>query len=378
MTIADPTAGKLRQIAWLRLNALEFAPKRVHTLLERFGGSPETAFSEPDSTWRDALPDLTAKQLDRLRKIRDQDFSKELAFLERSGGRAVAFTDPDYPTNLKPLPDAPPVLIVRGSFVSEDKFSVAIVGSRRASSYGLSLARRFAAELADRGLTIVSGGARGVDTQAHLGALDAKGRTIAYLGCGADINYPSENRTLFDNIVASGGAVASEFPLGTRPEPWRFPARNRLISGTALGVLVIESPLDSGSLITAREAGDQGRDVFAIPGPIDTGRSAGCHKLIQDGAKLVQSVDDILEELGVLTLRSPDGPTNLISGAPIPTNLPPEQRRVLELLTLQPRNVDSMIVESKMTAPQVSSILTLLEMRGLARRVPGNAFVRVL
>ncbi|BDI32620.1 hypothetical protein CCAX7_46710 [Capsulimonas corticalis] len=141
---------------------------------------------------------------------------------------------------------------------------------------------------------------------------------------------------------------------------------------------MIESPLDSGSLITAREAGDQGRDVFAIPGPIDTGRNAGCHKLIQDGAKLVQNVDDILEELGVLTLRSPDGPTNLLSSAPIPTNLPPEQRRVLELLTLQPRNVDSMIVESKMTAPQVSSILTLLEMRGLARRVPGNAFVRVL
>ncbi|WP_354673134.1 DNA-processing protein DprA [Capsulimonas corticalis] len=245
MTIADPTAGSAQQIAWLRLNALEFAPKRVHALLEFFDGSPEIAFSQSESAWRQALPDLTSKQLERLRKIRDQDFSKEIVFLERSGGRAVPFTDPDYPANLKPLPDAPPVLIVRGSFVSEDKFSVAIVGSRRASSYGLSLARRFAAELADRGLTVVSGGARGVDTQAHLGALDAKGRTIAYLGCGADINYPSENRTLFDNIVTSGGAVVSEFPLGTRPEPWRFPARNRLISGTALGVPTVSAKVSS-------------------------------------------------------------------------------------------------------------------------------------
>ena len=162
--------------------------------------------------------------------------------------------------------------------------------------------------------------------------------------------------------------------MGTRPEPWRFPARNRLISGTSLGVLVIESPADSGSLITAREAGDQGREVFAIPGQIGFGRSAGCHKLIQDGAKLVESVDDILCELGILAMRSPSGG---VSPAPVPL-LPPEQRRVLDLLTLQPRQMEGMIAESGLMAAQVTGILTLLEMRGLAKRVPGGAFVRVL
>ena len=284
------------------------------------------------------------------------------------------YDDPCYPANLRPLPDAPPVLIVRGELIPEDKFSVAIVGSRRASTYGLTLAKRFAKELASHGLTVISGGARGVDTEAHRGALEGGGRTVAFLGCGVDINYPSDNRRLFERIAQGGGAVVSEFPLGTRPEPWRFPARNRLISGSSLGVLVVESPADSGSLITAREAGDQGREVFAVPGPIDTGRNSGCHKLIQDGAKLVETVDDILCELGVLSLRSPDAP-----GAPAPhiPNLPPEQRRILDMLTLQPRHVDGMIAESGLTAPQVSGILTLLEMRGLARRVPGNAFVRV-
>jgi DNA processing protein len=200
----------------------------------------------------------------------------------------------------------------------------------------------------------------------------------ASLQC-VDVPYPADNRRLFDEIASTGGAVVSEFPMGTKPEPWRFPARNRLISGTSLGVLVLESPIDSGSLITAREAADQGRDVFAVPGPIDTGRNAGCHKLIQDGAKLVETTQDILDELGVLSLRSPAGPEMGLfpATAPIP-NLPPEQRKVLDMLTLQPRHVDGMIAESGLTAPQVSGILTLLEMRGLAKRVPGNAFVRVL
>lgn len=162
--------------------------------------------------------------------------------------------------------------------------------------------------------------------------------------------------------------------MGTRPDPWRFPARNRLISGSSLGVLVIESPTDSGSLITAREAGEQGREVFAIPGPIGLGHNSGCHKLIQDGAKLVESVEDILSELGVLTLHSDKSVPPPVPGPP----LPPEQRKVLDLLTLQPRQVEGMITESGLTPPQVMGILTLLEMRGLAKRVPGNAFVRVL
>ena len=366
--------GPLAIEAWLRLNALEFAPHRLNGLLEAYGGDPAALFAAPRAEWLQRLPELNDKRLARLSAVRVQDLSREIAALHKSGARLVTLTDTLYPANLRSLPDAPPVLFLRGDLIPEDKFSLAIVGSRRATSYGLALARRFARELTAHGLTVVSGGARGVDTEAHRGALEGGGRSLAFLGCGVDIHYPAENRRLFDEIANGSGAVLSEFPVGTRPEPWRFPARNRLISGSSLGVLVIESPEDSGSLITAREAGEQGREVFAIPGPIGLGHNTGCHKLIQDGAKLVECVDDILSELGVLTLRGDTFAPPPVPGPP----LPPEQRRVLDLLTLQPRQVEGMISESGLAPPQVMGILTLLEMRGLAKRVPGNAFVRVL
>ncbi len=359
---------------WLRFHATELAPHRLNSLLEAYGGSPGAVFADTPAGWRERLPQLGEKRLAKLAAARSRDFSQMLSALEKHDTRLVTVQDGAYPANLRPLIDAPPVLFVRGELIPEDKFSIAIVGSRRATSYGLGLARQFARELARHGLSIVSGGARGVDTEAHRGALEGGGRTLAFLGCGVDVAYPSSNRGLFGEIAAGGGAVVSEFGMGTRPEPWRFPARNRLISGTSLGVLVIESPSDSGSLITAREAGDQGRDVFAIPGPIGMGHNSGCHKLIQDGAKLVECVDDILSELGVLTMASPD------TASPVKAipNLPPEQRRILDMLTLHPRQTEGMIHESGLSAPQVAGILTLLEMRGLARRVPGNAFIRVL
>ena len=359
---------------WLRLHATELAPHRLNSLLEAYGGSPAAVFADTAAGWRERLPQLGEKRLSKLITVRSRDFSQVLAALEKHDTRLVTVQDSAYPANLRPLPDAPPVLFVRGELIPEDKFSMAIVGSRRATSYGLGLARQFARELARHGLSIVSGGARGVDTEAHRGALEGGGRTIAFLGCGVDIAYPSSNKDLYREIADGGGAVVSEFSMGTRPEPWHFPARNRLISGTSLGVLVIESPADSGSLITAREAGDQGRDVFAIPGPIGMGHNSGCHKLIQDGAKLVECVDDILSELGVLSMASPDAASPVKA---IP-HLPPEQRRILDMLTLHPRQTEGMIHESGLTAPQVAGILTLLEMRGLARRVPGNAFIRVL
>lgn len=367
--------GSNVQEAWLRLNALELAPHRIHALLAAFGGDPVAVFQASAADWAARLPNFNAKRLEHLAAVRGRDMAKDHAALAKSDARLVAITDPNYPANLRQLPDAPPVLILRGDLVPEDKFSLAIVGSRRATSYGLGLARQFARELAGHGLTIVSGGARGVDTEAHRGALDAGGRTLCYLGCGVDIDYPRENRRLFSEITESHGAVLSEFPMGTRPEPWRFPARNRLISGTSLGVLVVESPADSGSLITAREAGEQGRDVFAVPGPIGLGHNSGCHKLIQDGAKLVESVEDILAELGVLTLSSPAGDSPAARAVP---PLPPEQRRILDMLTLQPRQVEGIIGESSLAPAQINGILTLLEMHGLAKRVPGNAFVRVL
>lgn len=379
----DPSAPPTRTSAfqdtpedWLRLHATELAPHRLNTLLEAYGGSPAAIFADAAAGWRERQPQLGEKHLAKLSAVRALDFSKTLAAMDKRSAYLVTNQDANYPINLRPLIDAPPVLFVRGTLVPEDKFSMAIVGSRRATSYGLELSRQFAFEMARHGLAIVSGGARGVDTKAHQGALAGGGRTVAFLGCGVDVAYPSSNRALFNEIAEGGGAVVSEFGMETRPEPWHFPARNRLISGTSLGVLVIESPADSGSLITAREAGDQGRDVFAIPGPIGMGHNAGCHKLIQDGAKLVECVDDILSELGVLTMQSPD---SSIGKTPVPIlNLPPEQRRILDMLTLHPRQVEGMIHESRLSAPQVAGILTLLEMRGLARRVPGNAFVRVL
>lgn len=229
-----PLALKDTTQDWLRLHATEMAPHRLHSLLEAYGGSPAAIFADAAAGWREHQPQLGEKRLARLQAVRSHDFSQILAALDKHDARIVTIQDSEYPANLRPLLDAPPVLFVRGALIPEDKFSMAIVGSRRATSYGLGLARQFARELARHGLTIVSGGARGVDTEAHKGALEGGGRTVAFLGCGVDVAYPSSNRDLFREIADGGGAVVSEFGLGTRPEPWHFPARNRLISGCSL------------------------------------------------------------------------------------------------------------------------------------------------
>jgi DNA processing protein len=212
-----------------------------------------------------------------------------------------------------------------------------------------------------------------------MGALDAGGRTVVFLGCGLDYCYPAENRKLYDKIAAEDkGAIVSEFAPGVSPEPWRFPARNRLISGMSMGVLVIETPADSGAMITANDAAGQGRDVFVVPGPIDTGKSAGCHKLIQDGARLVESAQEIMDALGLLTFSpTPDGGASS-AYTPAPTDLAPDLRTVLELLSLDPIPVDHILSQCRLTTSQVIGVMTLLEMRGLVRRLPGNRFVRAL
>jgi len=372
----QPVVTEANLTEWLRFSYLELNPQKCRSVLSRFGDSPVQLFEEGVGALRARCPDLTERQYTRFSEASTRDFDKDLLTLTRLGGTLLHHKDADYPSSLSQLPDSPVILFLRGKLSQDDRFSIAIVGSRRASAYGLSLAAHFSRELCKHKLTIVSGGARGVDTRAHAGAVEAGGRTIAFIGSGLDVTYPAENKKLFEQIVESGGAIATEYPIGARPEPWRFPARNRLISGLSLGVLVVESPVDSGSMITAREAGDQGREVFAIPGPIDTGRNAGCHKLIQDGAKLVQVPEDILDELGVLTLRAPEGSETPKAAAV--RDLPPMEGKILNMLTLEARTTDSLIVESALTAPQVTGILTLLEMLGLARRVPGNAFVRVL
>jgi DNA processing protein len=332
--------------------------------------------SDNERHWQERSERLTAKNIAKLQDSRASDQTQALEALKRYDIRIVSAANSAYPQNLRSLPDAPPALFVRGTLHPDDRFSVAIVGSRRATSYGLSIAEQFSTELVERGLTVVSGGARGIDTRAHRGALSAGGRTAAFVGCGLDVSYPAENRSLYQKMIESGqGAILSEFVPGTTPEPWRFPARNRLISGMALGVIVIESPVDSGAMITATDASAQGREVFAVPGPIGSGKSSGCHKLIQEGAKLIETPEDIFLELGLLPMHM-DRPTETFR--PTPSDLSADQLKVLELLSLEASHIDHLITVSRLPANQINGALTVLELRGLARRVAGNSFIRAL
>jgi len=357
--------------SWLRLSRLELSPRAAAALIERFGG-PEGVFGASDAELQ-SVEQLTPKGRAKVLEPMPAAIERDLRLIEDLAVSLVPITSPSYPAKLKEIFDPPVLLYVRGAVVESDKLSIAIVGSRRATVYGLSVAERIARDLAARGLTVVSGGARGIDTVAHKGALAAGGRTVAFLGCGVDVGYPAENKKLFEAIVDSG-AVISEFPFGSTPEPWRFPPRNRLISGMSMGVLVCQSPEASGALITAGYAAEQGRDVYAVPGNVDDERNRGCHGLIKDGAKLVEGASDILQELGLD--GDTDSPRQL--ALPIESLKNENERRIASLLSLEPMTVDDIIDGSGLPAPLVSGVLTILEMKGIVRRVPGNAYVRAL
>jgi DNA processing protein len=364
------------RMAWLQLIGAEIPPQALKPLAESYHYNPLELLDGSEERWAERSPGLTQRQIEKLSSARRAKPVVQLEALDRLDIKIVSLGDSEYPTNLRSLPDAPSALFVRGSLVPDDRFSVAIVGSRRATSYGLAIAEQFSAELVNRGLAVVSGGARGVDTRAHHGALTAGGRTLAFVGCGLDVSYPAENRSLYNLMIKSGqGAILSEFVPGTTPDPWRFPARNRLISGMSLGVIVIESPIDSGAMITATDASAQGREVFAVPGPIGLGRSSGCHKLIQEGAKLIESPEDIFLELGLLPMHM-DRPTETYR--PTPNNLSPTQLVILELLSLEATHVDQLILDSGIPANLINGALTVLELKGLVRRVAGNSFIRAL
>jgi DNA processing protein len=318
-----------------------------------------------------SIEGITARTVEKIRSVASEPVDRELLALDKINARVVTSRDGEYPQNLRQIYDPPPVLFVRGSICEADRFAVGVVGTRVPSEYGRSLTMKISGELAKRGLCVVSGGARGIDTSAHTAALQTEGRTIAVLGCGIDVVYPYENRGLFKKI-AETGAVISEFVPGTKPDAWRFPARNRLISGLSLGILVVESKARGGAMITATIAAEQGRDVWAIPGATDSVTSEGPHRLIKEGAKLIESASDILEELGIETEKSEREKPSL------PANLTPEQITILELLSLHPKHVDDIIQESGLAASSASSNLTLLEMLSLVRRVPGNAYVRAV
>jgi len=354
--------------AWLALNWAELSPEVAARLLDHYESSARLLAEPEESLARTCR--LSSSALERLRAARARNFEAELATLARLGISLITRTGGDYPANLRHIPDPPIALFVRGRLQPQDERAVAIVGTRSSSPYGRLVAESLARDLAARGITVVSGLAPGIDAAAHRGALAAGGRTIAVLGCGMDIPYPQENIEIREQIVAQG-AVVTEVPLGAPPVGWRFPVRNRIISGLSLGVVVVEAPEKSGALITARLAGEQGREVFAVPGSVSGPHSRGCHALIRDGAKLVESVDDILEEL---TIEA--GPPEPTPEQPRP-NLSPEEDQLLRLLSLQQKHVDALIEESALPASQVSACLLMLELKGLVRRLPGNLFLRV-
>lgn len=283
--------------------------------------------------------------------------------------RSVNIKDGEYPEILKTMKNPPEELFVNGKIIPSDRNAVAIVGTRRATFYGLQQCEKIAYDLAERGITIVSGMARGIDSRAHRGALKAGGRTIAVMGSGHDCIYPPENKKLYDEI-SQNGAVISQFPNKTEPRPFNFPMRNRIISGLALGILVIEAPEKSGALITAECALEQGREVFAIPGNINSTKSSGSNALIKDGAKLVQDAEDILEEFErILDFRNAEKKRSL----PV---LSSEEKAVFDIVGDEAKAIDEISDISGMRSGEISKILFKLELKKLIKTMPGSNFVR--
>lgn len=367
------------QLWWLRLNLTGLSPQRQRQLLEIFG-SPAAIFHAPDEALL-RLKGFTEMHLSKLRQAQHSaQPERDLWKLERMGAWLLTIHNERYPPLLCRLPDAPPLLYVLGMIEPHDHQAVAIVGTRRPSDYGRRIAHQIAAELAAAGITVVSGLAEGIDTAAHKGALEAGGRTLAVLGGGLDNLYPRSNKELARKI-AENGALLTEFPLGTTPQPWHFPQRNRLISGMSLAVIVVEAPMNSGALITADWAAEQGREVFVVPGPIDQPSFEGNHRLLREGARVFTKVSDMLMELPMASapLVSPPTPrtTNLHSQLPLP-DLPPPEAVVWQILTNEYKHADDIVRESHLPAPDALAALTMLELKGLAERGDGNRFRRSL
>jgi DNA processing protein len=373
--VNDAPAGDERLKATIRLALTPGVGPRIRqSLLERFG-SPEAVFEAAPSELRDT-PGVGAKLCQRITAARGEiDVEGELELCRTKGVSLVTLDDEAYPRALREIPDPPGLLFVRGEILPADALSVAIVGTRHASPYGLRQAGRLAAGLARAGLTIVSGLARGVDAAAHRGALEAGGRTLAVLGSGVLNIYPPEHVELAIE-VAGQGAVLSESPSRAAPLAGAFPQRNRIITGMTLGVIVVEAGDRSGALISARHAMEQNREVFAVPGPVDSRTSRGCHRLIRDGARLVESADDVLEELGPLVEAATalDGRT---VHHPAELQLNELEKQVLDAISTEPTSVDKIVAASAMPVPQVLSILSVLEMRRLIRRLSGAVVVRI-
>ncbi len=353
---------------WVGLSLVpEVGPVMSRKLLSEMG-SPENIF-------RAGVDDLLSvrglgkEKAGCIRAFRDWDgVEKILRTSEKKGIKVAGYHDPDYPDVLKEVDGAPVVLYIKGEYTREDRFGIAVVGSRRHTSYGEAVTRKISGELASSGFTVISGMARGIDTISHESALAVRSRTIAVLGSGLDICYPAENKGLMDRIVSSGCGI-SEFPPGTLPSRENFPRRNRLISGLSLGVLVVEATSESGSLITANYALEQNKEIFAVPGQITSRNSDGTNNLIKQGAKIVLSSDDIIEELAPVLrgfIRKSDcRPVAAVSE---------EEGRVCGLLTREPKHIDLLSRESELPVNTILTLLLSLELKGVVRQSNGKRF----
>ncbi|MDR1305059.1 MAG: DNA-processing protein DprA [Verrucomicrobiales bacterium] len=357
---------------YLILNSLRLiGPVRVRRLLDAFG-SVEKIFLQSAASLS-AVAGIGPKAAASIRDW-EQHFDPvaELAELRRLNLSVIDREDARYPQQLLEIYDPPLVLYYQGDLAAAKRRGIGVVGSRQTSPYGLETARKLSYQMAYAGLPVVSGLARGIDTAAHQGALAAKGRTVAVLGCSLDLMYPPENQALAEMIVERNGLLLSEFPLKTPPDKQTFPMRNRIVSGLSGGVLVVEAGADSGALITARMALDQGRQVFAVPGRIDNPQSKGCHRLIKEGAKLVESVEDILAEFEFLFPKAAISEPRRT----LPADLSADERVILEHLGLEEVHLDELTRKCGLPSARMSSTLLRLEMRKLARQLPGKFFVK--
>ncbi len=364
-------ANRLRALVQLNLTK-GIGPISCRRLIGAFG-SPEGVFRSRQSDIAQAggIDGKVAAEI-----AAGRDFSKaeaEIGLARAAGVSIVSEEDPSYPAPLHHIADPPILLYLKGSPSPSDTLAIAVVGSRRCSYYGRTQTERLAGQLVARGFCIVSGLARGIDTIAHRTALNSGGRTIAVMGCGLASVYPPENRDLLEEVAKSGAAI-SEFPMKAFPNATNFPRRNRLISGLSLGVVVVEATAKSGALITAKWALEQGREVFAVPGKADSPTSVGTNRLIKQGAKLVEHIEDILDELGAVAeaLPRPEASCKAPNAA-----VTQGERDLLSLLTEDPKNIEHIIDESGLPASDVSSTLMMLEIKGLVRQLPGKMFVRV-
>jgi DNA processing protein len=366
---------------WLALNFLpDIGPVLARRLISVFG-NPENVFQTSMGELK-KVEGLGENRIKNIVGFKQWDMiQKEIDNTIKNNARLITFNDKAYPEGLKSVPDAPLIFYIKGEIKDEDKYAVAIVGSRAPTNYGLQIAEKMGHKIAAYGLTVVSGMARGIDAASHRGALRAKGRTIAVLGSGIDVPYPPENTGLM-NVISSSGAVISEFPLGTKPNRENFPRRNRIISALALGVVVVEATVDSGSLITVGYALEHGKEIFAVPGNITSRNSRGTNDLIKKGAKLVDSAEEIIEELrpqirGILKEQryEPHGSYQKLISEKKLTEMTEDEKILYNCLTDEPKHIDSIIREAHISSSKALSILLGLELKGVVRQVEGKKFL---